>query len=74
VDQATSPVAESTCQVTLEGLWEVLRLRAGRKIHLSHLMVSLALQKVILSLRGLLGCLAAIQLVSGIGADLTGVT
>ena len=30
VDQATSPVAESTCQVTLVGLWGLPRLSAGR--------------------------------------------
>ena len=67
MDQVISPVAENTCQVTLVGLGggALLRLRARRKIHHSHLMVSLALQKggVILSLRGLLECLAAIQLV-----------
>jgi hypothetical protein len=53
----------------------LLRLRARRKIHHSHLMVSLALQKggVILSLRGLLECLAAIRLASGTGAGLMGI-
>jgi hypothetical protein len=73
VDQATSPVAESTCQVTLVGLWGLLRLSARRKIHHSHLMVSsgLAEGRTILNLRGLLGCLAAIQLASGTGASLT---
>ena len=30
VDQATSPVAGSTCQVTLVGLWGLLRLSARR--------------------------------------------
>jgi hypothetical protein len=30
VDQAISPVDESTCQVTLVGLWGLLRLSTGR--------------------------------------------
>ena len=41
VDQVTSPVAESTCQVTLVGAAEAQHW----KIHHSHLKVSLALQK-----------------------------
>jgi hypothetical protein len=54
VDQASSPVAESTCHVILVGLWRLLRLRVGRYI--------IAISWFLWPCRSrLLGCLAAIQ-------------
>jgi hypothetical protein len=55
------PVAESTCQVTLVGLWVLLRLSTRRYT----IAISWFLCR-----RGLLRCLAAIQLVTGTGAGL----
>ena len=52
VVQATSPVAEGTCQVTLVGLWGLLRLSAGR--------YTIAISSFLWPCRrGLLGCLTA---------------
>ena len=64
VDQVTSLVAERTCQVTPVGLWGLLRLSTGR--------YTMAISRFLWPCRrGLLGCLAAIQLASGTGAGLT---